>query len=91
MNIGVHVTFSIMVFLGYMPSSGIVGYMVVLFLVFKGIATHCLSCGIVLNSSCTHQIVLPRDRDANILENIQQGFHLKLLSKFFLARAHVMS
>ena len=48
MNIGVHVTFSIMVFLGYMPSSGIVRYMVVLVLVFKGITTHCLSYGIVL-------------------------------------------
>ena len=34
MNTGVHVSFSIMDFSGYMPSSGIVGYMVVLFLVF---------------------------------------------------------
>ena len=34
MNIGVHVSFSIMVFSGYMPSRGLLGHMVVLFLVF---------------------------------------------------------
>ena len=34
MNIGVHVSFSIIVFSGYMPSNGIVVHMVVLFLVF---------------------------------------------------------
>ena len=33
-NIGVHVSFSIMVFSGYMPSSGLLGHMVVLFLGF---------------------------------------------------------
>ena len=33
-NIGVHVSFSILVYSGYMPSSGIGSHMVVLFLVF---------------------------------------------------------
>ena len=34
MNIGVHVSLSIMVSGGYMPSSGVVGFMIVLLLVF---------------------------------------------------------
>ena len=34
LNIGVHVSFSVWVSSGYMPSSGIAGHMVVLFLVF---------------------------------------------------------
>ena len=37
-NIGVHVSFSIMVSLACMPSMGLLGCMVVLFLVFKGIS-----------------------------------------------------
>ena len=36
-NTGVHVSFSIMVFSGCMPIMGLLGHMVVLFLVFKGI------------------------------------------------------
>ena len=39
MNIGVHVTFWIVVFSGYMPSIGMLGHMIVLFLVFWGIFT----------------------------------------------------
>ena len=38
MNNGIHVSFSILVSSGYMPRSGIVGRMVVLFLVFKEIS-----------------------------------------------------
>ena len=34
LNIGVHVSFSILVSSGYMPRTGIAGHMVVLFLVF---------------------------------------------------------
>ena len=35
-NIGLHVSFGIMVFSGYMPSIRLLAHMVVLFLVFKG-------------------------------------------------------
>ena len=35
-NIGVHVSFRIMVFSGYMPKSGIADYLKALFFVFKG-------------------------------------------------------
>ena len=40
MNIGVHISFwiSIFIFFGYTPRSGIAGYMVVLFLIFWGIS-----------------------------------------------------
>ena len=38
MNIGIHVSFSVMVSSRYMPSTGIAGHMVVLFLVFQGIS-----------------------------------------------------
>ena len=38
MNNGIHVSFSILVFSEYMPRMGLVGHMVVLFLVFKGIS-----------------------------------------------------
>ena len=38
MNNGIHVTFSIFVSSGYMPRMGLLGHMVLLFLVFKGIA-----------------------------------------------------
>ena len=37
MSIGVHVPVRIIIFSGYMPGVGFLGYMVVLFLVFKGI------------------------------------------------------
>ena len=36
MNIGVHISLRIVVVSGYIPSSGIVSHVVVLFLVFKG-------------------------------------------------------
>ena len=38
MNIGVHVSFSVMVSSGYRPVKGLLGHMVVLFLVFKEIS-----------------------------------------------------
>ena len=38
MNNGIHVSFLILVFSEYMPRMGLVGHMVVLFLVFKGIS-----------------------------------------------------
>ena len=38
MNIGVRVSFSVMVSSGYMPLKGLLGHMVVSFLVFKGIS-----------------------------------------------------
>ena len=38
MNTGVHVSFRIVIFSGYMSSSGIAGHMVVLFLAFKEIS-----------------------------------------------------
>ena len=37
-NNGIHVPLSILLFLEYMPRSGIAGHMAVLFLVFKGIS-----------------------------------------------------
>ena len=37
MSIGVHVSLIIIVFSGYMPGVRFLGYMVVIFLVFKGI------------------------------------------------------
>ena len=40
-SIGVHVSFSVMVSWGYIPSSGIVGHMVVLFLVFFKESSYC--------------------------------------------------
>ena len=43
MNIGIHVSFRIVVFSGYMPSSGISGSYGRLFLVFKGIASGYIS------------------------------------------------
>ena len=41
MNNGICVSFSILVYLGYMPRSGLLGHMVVLFLVFKK-SSYCL-------------------------------------------------
>ena len=38
MNIGVHMSFRIVVFSGYMPVVGLLGHMVDLFLVLKGIS-----------------------------------------------------
>ena len=41
MNNGVHVSFSIMVFSGYMPVVGLLGHVVVVFLVFSEISILC--------------------------------------------------
>ena len=38
MNSGIHVSLSILISSGYMPRSGVAGYMVVLLLLFKGIS-----------------------------------------------------
>ena len=51
MNNGIHVSFSILVSSRYMPRSGIVGHMVILFLVFKGIS---IPSSIVAVSICLH-------------------------------------
>ena len=51
MNNGIHVSLSILVPSGYMPRSGIVGHMVILFLVFKGIS---IPSSIVAVSICLH-------------------------------------
>ena len=55
MNVGVHVSFSVMVSSWYMTSSGIVGSLVVLFPVFYGISILCsivaISISIPINSA----------------------------------------
>ena len=52
MNIGLHVSFSILVSSGYTPSSGLLGHMVVLFLVFRGILHTSILSFIVAVSIC---------------------------------------
>ena len=47
-NIGIHATFRIVVFSWFMPSIGMLGHMIVLFLVFRG------NLHSVLHSGCIH-------------------------------------
>ena len=68
MNIGVHMSFSILVASGYMPRSGIAGSCGVLFLVFQGIS--------ILSSELAVSI--------NIPTTVQEGSLFSTLSPAFI-------